>query len=369
MASNEDFVVDGEGSGVLTVDLEAGSFTEMETSDDSNVINLLSGCEDGAVARKTHETICLEDESFIEDPSTSESQASVAMDVLSIMAGMDKDDPSFVPECFYDAISSVKGLAIEDAMKRLFTSELCFPSQKHLKFFINAYGDTVGFNVSIGAKSQLTCQRGGLMRPYQPATKSQARVRNDHNIFHRRPNSNKCNCAFVVKHKKAMPVFVTGGYFSHTNGCLPCADQLIVMKKRCGEYTRQFRDQLRLVYMHLNSSVPMPSKDLRESLSSLMPKRAIWTSKDLWNVRLSAKRYKNSLASQESFNKDVLPSIGSIFANHRSDALDNNVDDMLDPALRISHELFQQTLRETVYNKHARFMVGVFLKKLKDANR
>ena len=120
MESNEDFVVDGEGSGVLTVDLEAGSVTEMEPSDDSNVINLLSGCEDGAVARKTHETICLEDESFIEDPSTLESQALVAMDVLSIMAGMDKDDPSFVLECFYEAISSVKGLAIEDVMKRLF---------------------------------------------------------------------------------------------------------------------------------------------------------------------------------------------------------------------------------------------------------
>ena len=93
MASNEDFVVDGEGSGVLTVDLEAGSFTEMEPSDDSNVINLLSGCEDGAVARKTRETICLEDELFIEDPSSLESQASVAMDVMSIIAGMDKDNP------------------------------------------------------------------------------------------------------------------------------------------------------------------------------------------------------------------------------------------------------------------------------------
>ena len=100
------------------------------------------------------------------------------------------------------------------------------------------------------------------MRPYQPATKSQAQVCNDQNIFHWSPNSNKCNCAFVVKHKKAMPVFVTGGCFTHTNGCIPCADQLIVMKKRSGEYTRQFRDQLRLVYMHLNSSVPMPSKDL-----------------------------------------------------------------------------------------------------------
>ena len=82
------------------------------------------------------------------------------------MAGMDKDDPSFVPECFYKAICSVKGLAIKDAMKCLFPTELCFPSQKHLNFFINAYGDTVGFNVSVGAKSQLTCQCGGLMRPY-----------------------------------------------------------------------------------------------------------------------------------------------------------------------------------------------------------
>ena len=100
-----------------------------------------------------------------------------------------------------------------------------------------------------------------------------------------------------------------------------------------------------------------------------MPKRAIWTSKDLWNVCVSAKRYNHSLASQKFSDKDVLPSISTIFANHRSDALDNYVDDMLDPALRISHNLFQQTLRETVDNNHAQFMVGVFLKKLKNADQ
>ena len=149
MPSSDDFVVDGEGLGVFTVDVETGSVSEMGAIDGGNAINLLSDCEDGAVARDTRDTICLDEESFIEDPSSLESQSSVAIDVVSIMAGMDKDDPSFVLEYFYDAIGSVKGLAIEDAMKYPFPAELCFPSQKHLKFFINAYGDTVGFNVSV----------------------------------------------------------------------------------------------------------------------------------------------------------------------------------------------------------------------------
>ena len=141
MPSSEDFVVDGEGLRVFTVDVETGSVSEMGAIDGGNAINLLSDCEDGAVARDTRDTICLEEELFIEDPSSLESQALVAINVVLIMAGMDKDDPSFVPECFYDAICSVKGMAIKDAMKCLFPTELCFPSQKHLKFFINAYND------------------------------------------------------------------------------------------------------------------------------------------------------------------------------------------------------------------------------------
>ena len=54
------------------------------------------------------------------------------------------------------------------------------------------------------------------------------------------------------------------------------------------------------------------------------------TSKGFWKVCLSAKWYKNLLESQEFFNKDVLASILKVFANHRSDSLDNVVDEMLE---------------------------------------
>ena len=124
MPSSEDFVVDGEGLGVFTLDVETGSVTEMGATDGGNAIDLLSDCEDGAVGRDTRDTICLEEESFIEDPSSLESQASVAIDVVSIMAGMDKDDPLFVLECFYKAIGFVKGLTIENSMKCVFPTDL-----------------------------------------------------------------------------------------------------------------------------------------------------------------------------------------------------------------------------------------------------
>ena len=62
MPSSEDFVVDGEGSGVFTLDVETGSVTEMGATDGGNAINLLSDCEDGAVVRETRDAICLEEE-------------------------------------------------------------------------------------------------------------------------------------------------------------------------------------------------------------------------------------------------------------------------------------------------------------------
>ena len=73
MPSTEDFVVDGEGLGVFTLDVETGSVTEMGATDGGNAINLLSDCEDGAFARDTRDTICLGEDSFIEDPSSLES--------------------------------------------------------------------------------------------------------------------------------------------------------------------------------------------------------------------------------------------------------------------------------------------------------
>ena len=136
-----------------------------------------------------------------------------------------------------------------------------------------------------------------------------------------------------MKHKKVIPFFVTGGCFTRTNSCIPSANQLMVMKKRSGQYTQEFRDQLRVVYLHLNSLIPMTSADLRKTLQSLMPKRCIWSPKDLWNVRLSARRFKKSVACQDAFNKNVLPSLTSILTEHGKDALDNNVDDVLEPSL------------------------------------
>ena len=113
------------------------------------------------------------------------------------------------------------------------------------------------------------------MRLYTPSTKSQAKIPNDSNILHWQGHSKKCNCAFVVKHRKITPVYVTGGVFYHTNGLLPSADQLVVMKKRSGQYNHQFQEQLQILYLYLNSCVPLPAKELRSMLCMLIPKRVL----------------------------------------------------------------------------------------------
>ena len=104
--------------------------------------------------------------------------------------------------------------------------------------------------------------------------------------------------------------------------------------------------------------MPVLAKEIRKILQRLIPKRVSWSSRDIWNIRLSAMRYRNSLSSQSQFDLDVVPNIDKIVANHSPDSLDNQVDDILDPAIEISPQLFKETLKHSIDHHYSRFMVG-----------
>ena len=59
-------------------------------------------------------------------------------------------------------------------------------------------------------------------------------------------------------------------------------------------------------------------------------------------------RFQNSLSSQTLFDQNVVPNIDKIVTTHSPDSLDNQVDDILDPALSISQKLFKETLKHSI---------------------
>ena len=110
--------------------------------------------------------------------------------------------------------------------------------------------------------------------------------------------------------------------------------------------------------------MPVSAKQIREVLHRIVPKRVSWSSRDIWNIRLSAMKYRKSLSSQNDFDTNAVPNMDSIIANPMPDSLDNHVDDILDPALKISDNLFRETLKHSIDHEYSRFMVGTFMKKL-----
>ena len=86
--------------------------------------------------------------------------------------------------------------------------------------------------------------------------------------------------------------------------------------------------------------MPVSASNIRKTLHRIAPKRVSWSARDIWNIRISAMRYCNSLSSKATFDQEVIPEIDNIFATHSPDSLDNQVDDILYPALRVSQDLF-----------------------------
>ena len=101
----------------------------------------------------------------------------------AIMRDLDPNDPQFIPPSFHTAIESVENLATDQAMPLIFPKTNKYPSQKHVKLLMIAYGDTKGFHVSVQLQAKLICSRGGT-NTYSPSTKSQEKHQNNNMIVH-----------------------------------------------------------------------------------------------------------------------------------------------------------------------------------------
>ena len=83
---------------------------------------------------------------------------------------------------------------------------------------------------------------------------------------------------------------------------------------------------------------------------------------------MCAKKYKDKLQCQYVFDQEVIPAVKQSIAFTNKKALDNQTDDFLDPSLKISHQLFEEVLKESINNDYAQFHVFRFLNKLKEVD-
>ena len=189
-------------------------------------------------------------------------------------------------------------------------------------------------------------------------------------IIRRHGKSHKCGCEFGINFSRRnhLEIRITNAKYKHTNGCIPSADSLVASQKKSGYYTRLNKMELRSIYYHLTSGLPVSTSQLRMTLSKILPSRARLTSKDIWNIRVSAKRFRNSIHSQESFDKDIVPIIESISKSYNHNSLDNQLTDLVDQSVLESKKLFEETLRESIDHHYSRFMVGRFMAKLKSVD-
>lgn len=280
------------------------------------------------------------------------------------------DNEVIIPLTFRAEIDTVKDKELVEATRHIFPVGREFISNKQLIAMLNMFGETRGFTVSSGGGCKIICPKFGSHK-YQPATVSQSkRNRSNYMIVHRNGRSSKCGCHFHVNHSRRdkPPIRITSACYEHTNGCLPSSDQLVSLRKKSGYYTRTNSSELRSVYIHLCSGTPISASQIRDLLSRIVPRRVPWSSQDVWNIRMSARRFRNSVRTQASFDRDVIPALHAISTQHHHDALDNQNDDIVDKAVNESQKLFEATLKESLDHSYSRFMVGTYMQKLKSCD-
>ena len=277
-------------------------------------------------------------------------------------------DP-LIPIDFQHQMQQYIDLPYDEAAEKLFPAQSLYQSKQQLKAMLIFFGGSRGFHISTSGCSFI-CARGGK-HVYRPSTKSKSiHHPNPSSIPRRNSRSHKCGCEFAIHFNQITDsgVKITKAKYNHTNGCTPSPDSLVTVRKKSGYYMRLNKNELRSLYYHLTSSNPVSSKQLRDALERILPSRANVSSQMLWNVRVSARKFRQSLELQEEFESNVIPAFHDIVSKKQISSLDNMIDDVFDPSLIEAQRLFEETLKENIDHSYSRFMIGTYMAKLKSVD-
>jgi hypothetical protein len=196
---------------------------------------------------------------------------------------------------------------MEAEASKLFPPSLTcyYENAAELRRAVHEWSDTRGALVSTQGSS-LKCKRGSAP-PSRETSRDKNRVKNHIAIDKQRESkSTRCGCQFVIKYTPAgknapaKAVRITNGsFYRHTNGCFPCQSQLIVDKRRAGNYESGIQsEQLRFIIEVLRPRKWVPCKVIRDMMRPLYPDTVAISSQDVCNMRWKCNRILDRMENE-----------------------------------------------------------------------
>jgi|GEM_PF-4980773 len=184
-----------------------------------------------------------------------------------------------------------------------------WPSSKALADDINKnVGDRFGFRVSCSSSS-VGCTRRAASLGYENFQRKRGAELQEYQRRNR--NSNRCGCLFLArtgdafgrKSRKSQDkaIYITSASYMHTNGCRPCAQQLLNQNISGGKYTAadSMRDGLQTLMDMMKYKEYLESKTIRYVLKEKLPASVPTTAALIANVRVRLKKMLFSLEQEQ----------------------------------------------------------------------
>jgi len=165
-------------------------------------------------------------------------------------------------------------------------------------------GDHFGFKVSTGG-SAVGCTRRKAGIGYENHQQKRSAGLHDHQ--RRSRSSNRCDCEFIAKTGTITDdsgnkrVYITAGSYMHTNGCRPCAQQLLHQNIAGGTYSAadSMREGLQTLMDMMRYQEYLESQTIRNVLKEKLPESVPTTAALIANVRVRLKKMLFSLQTEE----------------------------------------------------------------------
>jgi hypothetical protein len=165
-------------------------------------------------------------------------------------------------------------------------------------------GDHFGFKVSTGG-SAVSCTRRKAGKGYENHQQKRSAGLEDHQ--RRTRSSNRCDCEFIAKTGKITDesgnkrVYITAGSYMHTNGCRPCAQQLLNQNIAGGTYLAadSMREGLQTLLDMMRYQEYLESQTIRNVLKEKLPESVPTTAALIANVRVRLKKMLFSLQTED----------------------------------------------------------------------
>ena len=250
---------------------------------------------------------------------------------------------------------------IENAFSEQFPpkSETIYASPEELHVTVRMLGSQYGMDV-IRQGMALTCSRYGQTRKSKKENDCPPEKRRKRENFH------KCGCTWKLnfakvnkKDKEDHRVKITSVSYRHTNGCIPTANELVVTRKHNGAYIQMIsQEKLFEVIQLMDAPGKLHPATLRELLKPCFPKLAPITAKDLYNIRLKAKRLAPRLKSSGQLQ------LATDSYNFTLKGIDDDDAIAVDQASRNASEMLALSLQES----SSGWQLAHYLRKLREAD-